>query len=188
MPIPDLLASGTASSARPSMRRFSPASTSSRRPGHGRQRGNRVPGRRHGEPDKIGSGIGFGPRLLVRRSLAGLGPLAAGTLVRWIYRVQLAPGQDTDADLERIAADAGRELPNAGWEIRSRVNADPRFQRNIERFTQFLTLVGLTALMVGGVGVANAVRGFVERKRASIATLKSLGAPGGQVVSLYLSR
>ena len=76
--------------------------------------------------------------------------------------------------------------PEAGWEIRSRVNADPRFARNIERFTQFLTLVGLTALLVGGVGVANAVRGFVDRKRASIATLKSLGAPGGQVVALYL--
>jgi putative ABC transport system permease protein len=139
------------------------------------------------EPDKIGSGIGFGPRLLVsQEALQASGLLQPGTLVRWIYRVQLAPGQDTDADLERSAAEAGRELPNAGWEIRSRVNADPRFQRNIERFTQFLTLVGLTALMVGGVGVANAVRGFVERKRASIATLKSLGAPGGQVVSLYL--
>jgi putative ABC transport system permease protein len=118
--------------------------------------------------------------------LRASGLLQPGTLVRWIYRVQLGPGQNSDADLERIAAEAGRELPNAGWEIRSRVNADPRFQRNIERFTQFLTLVGLTALMVGGVGVANAVRGFVERKRASIATLKSLGAPGGQVVALYL--
>ena len=40
----------------------------------------------------------------------------------------------------------------AGWEIRTRENADPRFSRNIERFTQFLTLVGLTALLVGGVG------------------------------------
>ena len=84
---------------------------------------------------------------------------------------------------DRIAADGARLLPEAGWEIRSRVNADPRFASNIERFTQFLTLVGLTALLVGGVGVANAVRGFVDRKRASIATLKSLGAPGGQVVA-----
>ena len=41
---------------------------------------------------------------------------------------------------------------------------------------------------MGGVGVANAVRGFVDRKRASIATLKSLGAPGGQVVLLYLTQ
>ena len=68
------------------------------------------------------------------------------------------------------------------------MNADPRFAKNIERFTQFLTLVGLTALLVGGVGVANAVRGFVDRKRASMATLKSLGAPGGQVVALYMTQ
>ena len=94
----------------------------------------------------------------------------------------------TEEGLTRIEAEAGRVLPEAGWNIRTRLNADPRFARNIERFTQFLTLVGLTALLVGGVGVANAVRGFVDRKRASIATLKSLGAPGGQVVMLYLTQ
>ena len=90
--------------------------------------------------------------------------------------------------MTQIEAEAKRVLPEAGWNIRTRLNADPRFARNIERFTQFLTLVGLTALLVGGVGVANAVRGFVDRKRASIATLKSLGAPGGQVVALYLTQ
>ena len=50
-----------------------------------------------------------------------------------------------------------KRFPESGFEVRSRANAAPQFQRNIERFTQFLTLVGLTALMVGGVGVANAV-------------------------------
>jgi putative ABC transport system permease protein len=138
------------------------------------------------EPDKIANGIGFGPRLLVsQEALRATGLVQPGSLIRWTYRLNLPPGTP-DAVLERIAADAQRTLPEAGWEIRSRVNADPRFARNIERFTQFLTLVGLTALLVGGVGVANAVRGFVDRKRASIATLKSLGAPGGQVVALYL--
>jgi putative ABC transport system permease protein len=140
------------------------------------------------EPDKIANGIGWGPRLLVSQdALRATGLLQPGSLVRWTYRLVLPPqAAADDAALERIEAQAGRALPEAGWEIRSRVNADPRFARNIERFTQFLTLVGLTALMVGGVGVANAVRGFVDRKRASIATLKSLGAPGGQVVALYL--
>ena len=54
------------------------------------------------------------------------------------------------------------------------------------RFTQFLTLVGLTALVVGGAGVANAVRAFVERKRPSFATVKSLGATGSFVFALAL--
>ena len=49
-------------------------------------------------------------------------------------------------------------FPQAGWEVRTRANASPALERNIERFTQFLTLVGLTALLVGGVGVANAVK------------------------------
>jgi putative ABC transport system permease protein len=140
------------------------------------------------EPDKIANGIGFGPRLIVsQEALRASALLQPGSLVRWTYRLLLAPNTP-DAALERLAAEANRQFPEAGWEIRSRVNADPRFARNIERFTQFLTLVGLTALLVGGVGVANAVKGFVDRKRASIATLKSLGAPGAQVVAIYLTQ
>ncbi len=141
------------------------------------------------EPDKIGTGVGLGPRLLMsQEALRATGLLQPGSLVRWTYRLNLPASVASDADLERIEAEAKQALPEAGWGIRSRVNADPRFARNIERFTQFLTLVGLTALLVGGVGVANAVRGFVDRTRDSIATLKSLGAPGARVVAIYLTQ
>ena len=64
----------------------------------------------------------------------------------------------------------------------------PALERNIERFTQYLTLVGLTALLVGGVGVANAIRGHLDRKRDTIATMKSLGATGGSVFTIYLTQ
>jgi len=57
----------------------------------------------------------------------------------------------------------------------------------IQRLTEFLTLVGLTALLVGGVGVANAIMHYLERKRADIATFKAVGASGGTVFSIYLS-
>ena len=56
-----------------------------------------------------------------------------------------------------VESGQGAHCPEAGWEIRTRSNAAPQLERNIERFTQYLTLVGLTALLVGGVGVANAV-------------------------------
>ncbi|MXQ13404.1 ABC transporter permease [Microvirga makkahensis] len=141
------------------------------------------------EPDQIADGIGFGPRLMIsREALQATGLIQPGSLVRWTYRLVLPPALSNEEGMTRVEAEASRVLPEAGWRIRTRLNADPRFARNIERFTQFLTLVGLTALLVGGVGVANAVRGFVDRKRASIATLKSLGAPGGQVVMLYLTQ
>jgi putative ABC transport system permease protein len=139
------------------------------------------------EPDRIANGIGFGPRVLItHEALAASGLIRPGSLNRWSYRLQI-PGA-RDADLETRAAAIAKAAPDAGWEMRARTNADPRFAKSIERFTQFLTLVGLTALIVGGVGVANAVAAFVERKRGSIATLKSVGAPGGQVVVLYLTQ
>ena len=141
------------------------------------------------EPDKVADGIGFGPRLLMSiEGLRATGLVQPGSLVRWTYRLDLPPSANSDAELARVEEAVLQAAPEAGWRIRSRLNADPNFQRNIERFAQFLTLVGLTALIVGGVGVANAVRGFVDRKRDSIATIKSLGAPGGQVVGIYLTQ
>ncbi|MCG6122763.1 MAG: ABC transporter permease [Microvirga sp.] len=141
------------------------------------------------EPDNIADGIGFGPRMLMSvEALRASDLLQPGSLVRWTYRLALPGGASDDAALTRVSDAVVADSPEAGWRVRSRLNADPGFQRNIERFAQFLSLVGLTALIVGGVGVANAVRGFVERKRDSIATIKSLGAPGGQVVSIYLTQ
>jgi len=141
------------------------------------------------EPDKVAEGIGFGPRLLMTvPALRESGLIQPGSLVRWTYRIALPGGAGDDALLARVEEAIDEAAPEAGWRVRSRLNADPQFQRNIERFAQFLTLVGLTALIVGGVGVANAVRGFVDRKRDSIATLKGLGAPGGQVVGIYLTQ
>lgn len=137
------------------------------------------------EPDKIAGGLGFGPRLIIaQEALRATGLVQPGSLNRWSYRIAV-PGA-ADADLDAAAARIAKAAPEAGWEMRARSNADPRFAKSIERFTQFLTLVGLTALIVGGVGVANAVHAFVERKRGSIATLKSVGMPGSQVVGLYL--
>ena len=79
-------------------------------------------------------------------------------------------------------------FPQAGWEIRSRSNASPRLERDVERFTQFLTIVGLTALLVGGVGVGNAVKSHLDRRRDAIATMKALGATGGRVFAIYLTQ
>jgi putative ABC transport system permease protein len=141
------------------------------------------------EPDSVGEGIGFGPRLMMSvPALRDSGLIQPGSLVRWTYRLALPGGAGDDALLARVEEEIAQAAPEAGWRVRNRLNADPQFQRNIERFAQFLTLVGLTALIVGGVGVANAVRGFVDRKRDSIATFKSLGAPGGQVVGIYLTQ
>jgi len=58
-----------------------------------------------------------------------------------------------------------RLSPRPDGEVRTRTKVSPQFSRDLDRFTQFLTLVGLTALIIGGVGVANAIRAFVARNR-----------------------
>ncbi|WEX11774.1 ABC transporter permease [Chelativorans sp. AA-79] len=138
------------------------------------------------EPDLVSESFGFAPRLMV--SLGGLeasGLIQPGSLVEHAYKIRLEGGA-SEEELGALRDEAAERFPNAGWSIRTRLNAAPALSSNIERFSQFLTLVGLTALLVGGVGVANAVRAYLDGKRAVIATFKSLGASGGFVVTIYL--
>jgi len=141
------------------------------------------------EPDKLAGGIDFGPRLLIgEQALRATGLLQPGSLVRWRYRLKLPEAAIDGRSTAAVADAAQAQMPDAGWEIRTRTNATPRLERNMERFTQYLTLVGLTALLVGGVGVANAVRSYLDRKREVIAAMKALGATGGRVFAVYFSQ
>ena len=131
------------------------------------------------EPDKLAGGIGFGPRLLVSEAaLRATGLLQPGSLVHWHYRLRLPTTTAATPPPRRWRSQARAKFPEAGWDIRNRSNASPQLERNVERFTQFLTIVGLTALLVGGVGVGNAVKSHLDRRRDIIATLKALGAIG----------
>jgi putative ABC transport system permease protein len=141
------------------------------------------------EPDKLASGIGFGPRVLVSQAaLRASGLLQPGSLVRWQYRMRLPETASSDSAMASVEQQARAQFPSAGWDIRDRNKASPQLERNVERFSQFLTLVALTALLVGGVGVANAVASHLARKRDTIATMKALGATGGDVFAIYCSQ
>src|SRR5258707_393659 len=141
------------------------------------------------EPDKLAGGVGLGPRFLVSETaLHATGLLQPGSLVRWIYRVKLPDNASGERATAALIDDARSALPEAGWEIRSRSNASPQLERTINRFTQFLTLVGLAALLVGGVGVANAVKSHIDRRRDVIASFKALGATGRDVFTIYLTQ
>jgi putative ABC transport system permease protein len=135
------------------------------------------------EPDALSEGFGFAPRMLVsEEALAASGLIQTGSLVEHAYKIRL----EDVGDAKGIQARAAKEFPSAGWSIRTSDRAAPSLTENITRFSQFLTLVGLTALIVGGVGVANAVRAFLDSKRTTIATFKCLGAPAMVVVLIYL--
>lgn len=139
------------------------------------------------EPDKLGGGVGFAPRVLVsEQALRATGLLQPGSQVRWAYRVALPESSERAG--QAMVREARATLPDSGWQIRTPANASPQLERNIDRFTQFLTLVGLASLLVGGVGVANAVRSHLDRRRDVIATMKAVGGSGAQVFAIYLAQ
>ncbi|ATQ66803.1 MULTISPECIES: ABC transporter permease [Methylosinus] len=142
------------------------------------------------EPDKLAGGVAFGSRVLM--SEAGLAASRLdrpGVILRRVARVALGAGDRVaeDRDVEQFATALAAAFPDAGWEMRRRDAVSPQFTRNQQRFTQLLTLVALTALVAGGAGVANAVDGFVARKRDSFAILKALGAPASRVFAIALT-
>ncbi len=141
------------------------------------------------EPDRLGSGIGFGARAIVSLdALRASGLVQPGSLIRWTTRVLMGDEASPagGAEVAGLLAEAKARFPEAGWEARSRGAVSPDLSRTLDRFGEFLALVGLISLIVGGVGVANAAGGFIERKRASLAILKALGASGAEVVTLAM--
>ncbi len=135
------------------------------------------------EPDRGASVFRLGPRVLVARaSFAHTGLVRPGSMVGYHTRLALPPGASPTEFRELLA----ERFPDTGWRLRDRENASPGVARFIDRMSLFLTLIGLAALVVGGVGVANAVRGHLESRTETIATLKCLGATGGLIFRVYL--
>ena len=139
-------------------------------------------GRLNSEPDSATGGFALAPRTMVLRAdLEGSGLLNAGSLFDSSYRMILPAG----ADLAALQAQAEARFREAGLRWSDSRRAAPGVERFVERIAAFLVLVGLAGLAVGGVGVAAAVRSYLEAKLATIATLRTLGATGGLVFQTY---
>jgi len=135
------------------------------------------------EPDRLSAGPSLGPRVMMSlETLDRTGLSQPGSLIDWRYRI----GQ-TDAEQMAAFKDiVARELPDSGFQVRDKTDPSPGISRAIDRLTDFLTLVGLTALLTGGIGVANAVSAFIERKRKVIAIYKATGAPRDLITRSFL--
>ncbi len=135
------------------------------------------------EPDRITGGFTLGPRVML--STAGLGRsglVTEGSMINYSYDLAFTraiPSEDFETALEEA-------LPDSGFRVRNTENAMPEVGRFVTQATLFLSLVGLTALVVGGVGAGQAISAFVDRRRSVIATLKALGADGRVIFLTYL--
>jgi putative ABC transport system permease protein len=135
------------------------------------------------EPDRVGEGFTLGPVALV--SLEGLrrtGLIQPGSLYESKYRIRTSPGSDAHAIREKLE----KNHVSSGWSFKDRDRAAPGTNRFFERMGQFLSLIGLTALVIAGIGVSNGASSYLALKRNGIATLKVLGATSADIERIYL--
>ena len=135
------------------------------------------------EPDRIAGPAIFGPRVMLPlAALPATGLVQPGSLLNHDLRAVFPPGTDTAA----LRRDLWTAFPDTGWRIRDPGAAVPAIQRFVDQAGMFLTLVGLTALLVGGIGVATGVRAWLEGRARTIATLRCLGATSATVFATVL--
>ena len=136
------------------------------------------------EPDRLGEGFQLGPTVIVAEDVPqAAGLLAPGSMFRSKYRIAL---EDPATDLEATTEALDQRFPLSGFELRTRDRASPGADRFVDRMGEFLTLVGLAALIIAGIGIGGGVTSYLEARRTSIATLKVLGATSTDIARIYV--
>jgi putative ABC transport system permease protein len=134
------------------------------------------------EPDRLGRGFALGPRVMIGRDvLLHAGFTANGLPTTTTVRIAIP-----NAAPVKPAAEALRHTLGRGFRIRTRDDAAPGLSFIIDQLDYFLSFIGLTSLIAGGLGVFGAVSAYLQTRQRSIAVLKALGASGSLVRNIYL--
>ncbi|MEC7741952.1 MAG: FtsX-like permease family protein [Pseudomonadota bacterium] len=134
------------------------------------------------EPDRLGEGFQLGPTVIVAEDLpmrAGL--IAPGSMYQSKTRVRF----DQERDLEAVEEQLEDRFPEAGFDIDTADRAAPGTDRFVDWMSEFLTLVGLAALVIAGIGIGGGVTSYLDARRQGIATLKILGASSSDIARIY---
>ena len=141
------------------------------------------------EPDRLGMSFTLGPRVLISMDgLARSGLTGSGSRINNRLLVRLAAGASAD-EVRAAAAMIRAALPDPEFvEVETYVEAQPSLRHGLERVSRYLGLVALLSLLVGGIGVAQAVRAWLSGRLDAIATLRALGVRPREAFALYLGQ
>ncbi len=141
------------------------------------------------EPDRIAGPFTMGPRIFLsgrgfeRAGLDGFGSrIQHRVLVEVPFGLAIDRLRSTVARLEAALPDDGR------YRIETYHEAQPALRRALDRLERYLGLVALLSLLVGGIGVGQAVRTWVASRIDTIAVLKCLGTRPREIFGLFLSQ
>ncbi|MXO72914.1 ABC transporter permease [Alteraurantiacibacter buctensis] len=135
------------------------------------------------EPDRLSEGFTLGQTVIVGLDVPpAAGLTQPGAMYETKTRVRFT-GADDPAEVEEALLD---RFPESGLDTRTRDRASPGAERFVSRMGEFLTLVGLAALVIAGIGIGLGVGSYLEARRAGIATLKILGATSSDIARIYI--
>jgi len=135
------------------------------------------------EPDRMANAFSLGPRVIIsRQGLEAADLIKRGSRVRERHLLKVPEG----IALEPLRADLRSRLKSESVRVTGYRDAQPQLKQFLAQLSRYLGLIGLTALFIGGVGVAMSIRAFIREKLKTIAILKSLGADSAAVVRIYL--
>ncbi len=135
-----------------------------------------------GEPGGRTGGFSLGPRVLIdRTALEQAGLLGFGSRSRHQIMLRVDP-----ARLDAYTREVRQAFRNEFVNVRSWKSTESDIGEDLERSENYLSLVGLVVLVLGGIGVSSVTRVFVEQKLKSIAVLKCVGAHTAQILGVYM--
>ena len=134
-------------------------------------------------PGDVGVRASLGPRVFITRArVEDTGLLAFGARAGHRAYLKLSPEADPQKLSDRFRSRFGAQRVN----LRNVEDDQQRLGNSMSRLGNYLGLVALVALLLGGLGVASAVHVFIKRRMESVAVLRCLGAGGVTVLAVYL--
>lgn len=136
------------------------------------------------EPDLQGNMLSFAPRVLVyNEALQSSGLIGPGTMFDTNYLLKL----HQEDEIKEIKADLLKKFQTTGAVLQDRNSGILKIGSTVNRVETFLFIVALSALAVGGVGVALSVHSYLETKASNVAVLRTMGASENLIFSIYLT-
>ncbi len=138
-------------------------------------------------PGDAGISASIGPRVFIAATdLPGTQLLTFGSRAEYKTLVALPHGARTPTRAwlthTRPALDADHVR------LQTAADAEVNLTDAVQRLSDFIGIVGLAALLLGGIGVASGVTAFVARKVDTVAILRCVGATTGQVLAIYVAQ
>lgn len=134
------------------------------------------------EPDRMANAFSLGPRVLVsQEGLSAAELIKPGSRVRERYLLTLPSGLSSRSLVPELRGRLAMESAR----VSAYQDAQPQLKQFLQQLARYLGLIGLTALFIGGLGVATSVQAFLREKLQTIAILKTVGADSATVTKAY---